>query len=211
MYPAEHVNYVVDIPKDLKIERVAFLGGASWKPEDQVYKDAFETAKLLAQNGYEILNGGGPGVMEASTRGAKAGGQDFTVVVTYHPSHEHKNYEDSSSTNPYDEDIITTDYFDRTKVMLQNTDLHIVFKGGTGTISEFGMSWASSRIHEGHHKPIILFGDFWHKVLAVIKENMYMRPGEAELLKICTEYSEVLDYIKSISVETPKEEINSLI
>ena len=46
----------------MKIKNVAFLGFADAKPEDQEYKDAVETAKLLAQNGEVIVDGGGPGV-----------------------------------------------------------------------------------------------------------------------------------------------------
>ena len=211
MYPAEHVHYIVNMPKNLVVKKVAILGGAAWKETDQTYKDSFAVAKLLAENGIEVLNGGGPGVMEAATKGAKAGGQKFTVVVTYEPAYEHKNYEGSTADNPYDEDIKTTDYFDRTKVLLQNTDVHIVFRGGTGTISEFGMSWASSRIHEGHHKPIILFGDFWKKLIGDIKANMHMRPGEVELLKIVSKPEEVIEYIKEISKKDIKESVTSLL
>ena len=60
MYPAEHVHYTVDMPKDLVINRVAFLGGAVWKPEDKPYQDAVAVAKLLAENGVEILKWRGP-------------------------------------------------------------------------------------------------------------------------------------------------------
>lgn len=183
--------------KHKKIKRIAFLGGASIKPEDQPYKDAYEVAKTLVENGYQVMNGGGPGIMRASTEGAKAAGGNV-IAVTYHPAMKHKNYEGTDPENHFDDEILTIDYFDRTKVMLQNTDVHIVFRGGTGTISEFGMSWASSRIHEGHHKPIILFGKFWHHIIAEFQDHMLMREGEVELLKICESPKEVLDYIASI-------------
>src|SRR3972149_10501645 len=165
-----------------EIKRICFLGGASWKPKDPVFMDAYNTAKLLGQNGYEILNGGGPGVMLASTLGAHDG-STRVLAVTYQPTYEHVNYEGVDKNNKFDEEVITNDYFDRTKVMLQNSDVHIVFKGGTGTISEFGMSWANSRIHEGHSKPIILFGDFWEHIITEFDTHMEMRPGERELLK----------------------------
>ena len=175
------------------MNKIAFLGGASWDENSQVYQDAYNTAKLLAENGYEIVNGGGPGVMKAATLGAKAV-RGKTMAVTYHPNKKKMNYEGVDPSNPFDEEIITLDYFDRTKVMLQNTDVHIVFQGSTGTISEFGMTWASSRIHEGNHKPIILFGDCWAPIIEVLKTNMLMRPGELEFLKICKTPQEVLEY-----------------
>ncbi|MBD3365804.1 hypothetical protein GF360_00470 [candidate division WWE3 bacterium] len=198
-----------------KIKKIAFLGGSSWKKEDKPYKDAYKTARLLAENGYEIVNGGGPGIMRAATRGGKAGGGEV-LAITYHPNKKKKNYEGIDSGNNFDEEIITLDYFDRTKVMLQNSDVHIVFNGSTGTISEFGMTWASSRIHEGNHKPIVLFGAFWEEILEVIRKNMLMRPGEVELLKVCTKPEEVLEFVESVegkSTDPPeknKEQINSL-
>jgi uncharacterized protein (TIGR00730 family) len=182
---------------DRKINRIAFLGGASIEPDDQHFKSAFETAKLLAENGYEIMNGGGPGIMRASTLGAHGAGGSVTAV-TYHPSVKHKNFEGVDPENKFDQEIVTNDYFDRTKVMLQNADVHIVFKGATGTISEFGMSWASSRIHEGHHKPIVLFGDFWEHFIEEFQTHMELRAGEVELLKVCETPGEVLEYIKSL-------------
>jgi uncharacterized protein (TIGR00730 family) len=180
-----------------KIEKIAFLGGASWDNDSEVFKDAYNTAKLLAENGYEIINGGGPGVMRAATMGTKAAGGN-ALVITYHPNKKKTNYEGVDPENPFDQEIVTLDYFDRTKVMLQNTDAHIVFKGSTGTISELGMSWASSRIHEGNHKPIILFGTFWKEIIEAIKANMLMRPGEVELLKICETPQEVLEYLENL-------------
>jgi predicted Rossmann-fold nucleotide-binding protein len=166
------------------IKKIVFLGGATWEEDSQTFKDAFETAKLLAEHEYEIVNGGGPGVMRASTLGAKTVGGSV-LAITYH----------------------------RTKVLLQNSDLHIVFNGGTGTLSEWGMTWASSRIHAGNNKPIVLFGEFWKKILAVIKENMLIRPGEMELLKICTTPQEVLDYIEHLnSIFGPqKEDISTIL
>lgn len=180
-----------------KIKKIGFLGGASWEKEDKPYQDAFEVAKLLAQNGYEIVNGGGPGVMRASTEGAKAGG-GRVLAITYHPNKIKKNYEGTDELNKFDEEVLTLDYFDRTKILLQNTDVHIVFKGASGTISEFGMTWASSRIHEGNNKPIILFGNFWNDILDCINKNMGIRPGERELMHICNTPQEVLTYIKSL-------------
>jgi predicted Rossmann-fold nucleotide-binding protein len=82
--------------------------------------------------------------------------------------------------------------------MLQNSDVHLIFKGATGTISEFGMSWANSRIHEGHSKPILLYGDFWHHIIREFTAHMSMRPGENELLKVVTSPEEVLRFLKGL-------------
>jgi len=186
------------IALDRKIKKIAFLGGAAWKEDTEVFKQAFETAKLLAMEGYEIVNGGGPGVMRAATMGGGAGGGK-TLIITYHPNKPKRHYEGRDPMNRAAEEIFTLDYFDRTKVMLQNTDVHVVFNGSLGTLSEFGMTWISSWIHEPDHKPIVLFGEFWNDVLDVLQKHMLITSEERGLLKICASPQETLDYIKSLS------------
>jgi uncharacterized protein (TIGR00725 family) len=180
--------------EELTIKKIAFLGGASWKPSDKPFIDAYQTAKLVAENGFTVVNGGGPGVLRAATMGAHDGG-GYVEAVTYHPHTYHKNYEGVDIENKFDTEVYTLDYFDRTKVMLQNTELHIIFNGSTGTLSELGMTWASSRIHEEHKRPILLFGKHWEKVVEVLKKELLMRPGEINLVKIVTKPQEVLDFI----------------
>ncbi len=180
-----------------KIRRIAFLGGAAWEPEDQTYKDAYETAKLLANEGYVIINGGGPGVMKASTQGAHEVGKR-AWAVTYHPNKPKRHYEGVDQENGFDEEIITLDYFDRTKVMLQTTELHVVFKGSIGTLSELGMTWISSWIHEPDNKPIILFGEHWKNFLDLMRRDFLLTKGEESMMKVCTTPQEVLDYVKSL-------------
>jgi len=185
------------VKKPSNITKVAFLGGAAWKETDQAYIDAYNVARLLAQNGYEIVNGGGPGVMKASTMGARMGGGK-TLVVTYHPNKPKRHYEGTDPTNIADEEIQTLDYFDRTKVMLQNSDLHIVFNGSLGTLSELGMTWISSWIHEPNKKPIIMYGDFWREVVATLSKCMLITEQETSMITFCSTPQEVLDYIKSL-------------
>ena len=179
-------------------KRIAFLGGAAWEECEEPYIQAFDTAKLLAENGYEIFNGGGPGVMKASTKGAHAGGGK-AFSITYHPNKPKRHYEGTDLTNDVDMETVTLDYFDRTKVLLQNTDVHIVFKGSIGTLSEFGMSWVSSWIHEPNSKPIIMFGSFWNEVLDAIEKNLFIKPAERKMLTIFSTPQEVLKFIDSIN------------
>ena len=180
-----------------KVKKIAFLGGSAWKENEAAYMGAKETAKLLAENGYEIYNGGGPGVMRASTIGGHEGGGEVTAV-TYHPNKKKRHYEGVDLENKFDDEILTLNYFDRTKVMLENTDVHIVFNGSLGTLSEFAMTWILSWIHEPNNKPIILYGEFWHEFVAWMKSRMYLRDKEDRIIKICITPEEVLEYIKEL-------------
>lgn len=180
----------------MKIKRAVFLGGADFKPSDEVYQAAFKTAKLLAETGIAILNGGGPGVMRAATEGAHEGGGEV-IGVTYYPKYKHATYEGKDPKNRFDKEIKTANYFERTQKLLELGDVHIIFKGGTGTISEFGMSWASSRIHYGHNIPLILFGKFWKEIIEGFRKYMYMRPEEFKVYYIVTSPEEVLEKIQN--------------
>ena len=183
--------------KNLKFKKVGFLGGAAWTEDERPYKDAFDVAKILAQNGYEIVNGGGPGVMRAATKGAQAG-NGRSLIITYHPNKPKRHYEGTDPLNDADDEIITLDYFDRTKVLLQNTDVHIIFKGSLGTLSEFGMSWISSWIHEPNNKPIIMYGDFWNEVLDILVKNLRIVQDERDLLVVLKTPQEVLEYLQKL-------------
>ncbi len=181
----------------MKIHNVAFLGFADAKPEDQEYKDAFETAKVLAQAGYTIVNGGGPGVMRAATDGAHAG-NGKAIGITYYPESREEHYEGRDPENKFDEEIITDTYVERTLRIMSYCDVYIIFNGGTGTISEFGMAWGLARIHFGHHRPLILFGDFWHSIIEAIGKSMYLRPEELKVYHIVTTPEEALIKVKSL-------------
>lgn len=161
---------------------ISFLGYSASIQTDPEYRAAYETGKLLAEHGYTIVNGGGPGVMQASTLGANAGG-GRAIGVTFYPK-SISNFEGRTLTNPISEEVITENYLARTLKLLELGHMYIFFNGGTGTISEFGMAWGLARLYFGHHKPLILYGDFWQEIVDTFRKNMRLRPEEMEVFKI---------------------------
>ncbi|MCL4397964.1 LOG family protein [Patescibacteria group bacterium] len=185
----------------MKINNIAFLGFAECKPESDEYKEAFETAKLLAQAGYTIIDGGGPGIMRAATEGAHAGGGK-AIGITYYPESKEPNFEGRDPENKFDEEIIADTYVERTLRIMNMADVYLIFNGGTGTISEFGMAWGLARIHFGHHRPLILFGNFWHQIIEAFGKGMHLRPEELQVYHIVTTPEEALIKIKALEAGT---------
>lgn len=181
------------------IKKVAFFGYADAKPHSPLYRDAFGTARLLAEHGYTIVNGGGPGVMEASTKGAEEGG-GRTEAVTFYPK-DAPGFEGRYVKNIVDREIVTGNYVERMFKLLEEADVYIIFKGGTGTISELGTAWVLARLYFGHHKPFILFGDFWYEVMNVLMRNFFMRGPEERVYRIVRTPEEVLDATSSFECE----------
>lgn len=185
----------------MKINNVAFLGFADAKPGDVDYESAKETARLLAKAGYSIVDGGGPGVMRAATEGAHDGG-GRAIGITYYPEAREAHFEGRDPENKFDEEIITDTYVERTLRIMSYSDVYIIFNGGTGTISEFGMAWGLARIHFGHHRPLILFGDFWHEIIEALGKNMKLRPEELQVYHIVTTPEEAVIKVKSLEANS---------
>lgn len=179
-----------------KFKNVTIFGFADAHEDRAEWKAAFATAKLLAESGYTIVNGGGPGVMKAASLGAKAA-SGKVIGVTFYPK-DAPYFEGRDKSNPVDQEIKTGNYLERTLRLLDIGDVCVIFKGGTGTISEFGMAWGLARLYFGHHKPFILFGSFWHEILEAVAKNMYIRGEELKVYRIVNTPEEVLEEIKKL-------------
>ncbi|MBI3290494.1 LOG family protein [Candidatus Microgenomates bacterium] len=177
-----------------QIKQISIFGFADASRDDPLYKEAYEVAQVLAQQGIVVIDGGGPGVMRAASEGAKAVGGK-TIGVTMYPE-DIALFEGRDRENPLDQEIVTQNYLERTLKLLELGDAYIVFKGGTGTISEFGMAWGLARLYFGHHKPLILYGKFWEDIVAAFTHGMRMRPEELKVYRIATTPAEVLDTLE---------------
>lgn len=176
----------------MEIKSVTFFGCSCGEKGDSHFDGAFEVAKAVAQSGRRVVNGGGPGVMLAATLGAKKGNGKTTAI--YYKPELATLFEGESEVakNFADESFEEANYILRTKKLLEISDAYIVFNGGTGTISEFAMAWGVARLYIDHHKPLLLYGDFWQHLMADFKEHMLIRPEEERVYTIVHSPSEVL-------------------
>ncbi len=182
-----------------KIKRVSFFGDADAKETDHHYIDAFNTAKLLAKKGYIVVNGGGPGVMLASTLGAKEMGGKVEVVIIDEKVDMGKNYEGSEITNKKKVDLIyrTKTIQERTEKIVDIADAHVVFKGGTGTMAELSLVWEKAKFEYGKHEPLIFFGDCWKETIEVLVKNLDFDKIEKKVYAFADSPDEVLKIIKN--------------
>lgn len=181
------------------IKNIAFFGDADISPADETYKAAFDVAEALASEGYVIVDGGGPGVMEAATSGAqKAGGK--TIAVTFDPANA-PGFEGKYVGNVTDKEIVTTNYIERMFKLMEYSDAFIIFKGGSGTVSEFGTAWVLAKLYTPRHKPFILYGDFWIEIIDSFKKNMNIDAKEMSVFEICRNKDEVLRTIQKFEIK----------
>lgn len=192
-------NKEVALPKAQTIQNVAIFGYANTLQNQHLFKHVFKVSKALAEAGYTIVDGGGPGVMLAASMGAKEGGGKV-IGVTLYPK-DMPNFEGRNPANVLDKEIKTDNYLERTLTLLKEGQVYVIFQGGTGTISEFGMAWGMARLYFGHHKPLILYGKFWKKIIKAFEDTMPLRSEELKVFKIVDSPEGVLKAIADFEVE----------
>lgn len=175
-----------------RIQNVAFFGFADTGENDPLYWAAYQVGKKVAEAGFTVVEGGGPGVMLASGKGGKEGGGKVIGVTLKAPA-EMVMFREHSPENPIDQEIVTKTYVERTLKLMEVGDVYIIFKGGSGTISEFGMAWGLARLYFGHHKPLILYGGHWYPIMEAIARNMPLRDEELRVYEIVTTPDQVIE------------------
>lgn len=132
--------------------------------------------------------------MDASTKGAEAG-KGETLAVTFFPQNA-PGFEGRYVGNVVDKEIKTSNYIERMFKLMEHADLYIIFKGGTGTISELGTAWVLAKLYYGHHKPFILFGNYWAEIIDVLKKNLNIDKKELSVFEIVDKEEELLPAIR---------------
>ena len=137
---------------------VTIFGSARLTPDHKMYQMAEKTAALLVKNGYSVITGGGPGIMEAGNRGAfMAKGESIGLNIEL--PFEQK-------PNPFIRTLINFHYFFCRKVMfVKYAKAVIVFPGGYGTLDELFESLTLVQTGRMPKVPVILFGSYYWKGL----------------------------------------------
>jgi uncharacterized protein (TIGR00730 family) len=172
---------------------IAIFGSARTKQEDEYYKAAHETAALLAREGFAVITGGGPGIMEAANRGAfEAGGLSIGCNIEL-------PFEQSS--NAYLTRSVTFHYFFVRKLMFVKYSLgFIIFPGGFGTLDELFEALTLIQTKKIRNFPVVLFGgDYWNGLLNWMRDYMLPQGKVNELdlglFKVTDSPSEVVQII----------------
>ena len=147
---------------------VSIFGSARTKNDDKYYLLAEEIAAKLVTNGYGVITGGGPGIMEAGNKGAHGEGGTSVGLNIDLPFEQHNN--------PFiDQDkLLNFDYFFVRKVMfVRYSQGFIVMPGGFGTLDEFFESLTLIQTEKIGRFPIVLIGtEFWSGLIDWIKKVM---------------------------------------
>ena len=178
-----------------RIGRPAFtvFGSARVKPDDPIYADALEVGRRIAQAGFAVVTGGGPGVMEAANRGAREAGG---VSVGFNIELPHEQHE-----NRYLDLSLTFEHFYARKTMfVKAAEGFVIFPGGFGTLDELFESLTLIQTGKVLHFPVVLFGSAYWTDLADWIGDELLREGmisaeDVELLHLTDDPEEATQLV----------------
>jgi len=189
---AEFLN-AIEAMSDVK-RAVGVFGSARTKPGDKYYDTAETIGRLLAENGFAVITGGGPGLMEAANKGAfEAGGVSVGLNINL-PFEQH--------INAFVNVSVDFQYFFVRKVMfVKQADAMIVMPGGMGTFDELFEILTLVQTRKKKNFKIVLVGsDFWSGMLqwlrTTVTDDGMISPEDIDLFQVMDEPEEIIEYIK---------------
>lgn len=182
---------------------VAVFGSARIKEDSIHYQNARKIGGGLANLGFTVITGGGPGIMEAANRGAKENnghsvGCNITLPKEQQP-------------NPYlDKWFLCKYFFVRKVLMFKYADAFVIMPGGIGTLDEFFEALTLIQTRRILNFPIILFGkEFWEPLNPLFKsmiEAKTISPEDLNLILFTDSVDEALLYIKELATKKYEEQ-----
>ncbi|MGE5731956.1 MAG: TIGR00730 family Rossman fold protein [Gemmatimonas sp.] len=159
---------------------VSIFGSARTHPDDPQYQAAHEVSRLLAEAGFAIITGAGPGIMEAANKGAKAGGGQSIGCNIELPFEQ--------GANPYVDTLVNFRYFFVRKTMfIKYSNAFIIFPGGFGTLDEAFEALTLIQTGKIYQFPVIMFGrHYWAGLIRWIQSRVLseakISPGDLDLI-----------------------------
>lgn len=176
---------------------VTLFGSARVKKDTPYYEMARVTAKLLAQQNFNIITGGGPGVMEAANRGARESNRKASVGLNIDLPFEQE-------PNKFISELITFRYFFVRKVMFSKyADAIVTLPGGFGTMDELFENLTLIQTKKMPRVPVVLMGrDYWKGLLkwlndSMLKGHKMISPDDLKLFLVTDDPEEAVAYVVS--------------
>ena len=181
---------------------VSVFGSARTKEGDEFYNAARETSRLLAEAGFEIITGGGTGIMEAANRGAFEVGKVSVGCNIELPFEQ--------LPNPYLTKSLSFKYFFVRKTMfIKYSNAYIIFPGGFGTMDEVFEALTLIQTRKIRNFPVVLFGSqYWRGLLAWLTSTMLnekmISPEDLSLIHLTDSPKDAVDFIVRTSSASEK-------
>jgi uncharacterized protein (TIGR00730 family) len=173
---------------------VTIFGSARVREADPMYAAAREVARLLAADGYAIITGGGPGIMEAANRGARDA-DGISIGCNIELPFE------QGSNRFVEIDINFRYFFVRKMMFIKYAEAFVIFPGGFGTLDELFEALTLIQTGKIRNFPLVLFGShYWRGLIDWVHGTLLaegkVAPPDLKLLVVSDDPQEVVDLIR---------------
>jgi len=188
---------------------VTVYGSARFKEGHLYYELARSIGKALAENGFTVMTGGGPGVMEAANRGAKEGGGTSLGCNIVLPFEQQLN-------QFVDQKVEFEFFFTRKVILRKNSVAYVLMPGGFGTMDEIFEVLTLIQTGKLPQRPVVCMGtDYWKHLGTFLRETMLtagtISPADIELTFVTDDIQKAIDFIKQKTPNLPaRDEISDL-
>jgi uncharacterized protein (TIGR00730 family) len=186
-----------------RIGKAVSVFGSARTPRDHPrYDQARELARRLGEEGFSIITGGGPGIMEAANLGAREAGVP-SVGLGIELPHE-------QGMNEYVDLALNFHYFFTRKVMfVRYASGFVVFPGGFGTMDELFEASTLRQTGKIRYFPVVLVGtDYWTGLIDWLRDSMladaYIGPEDLEALEVCDHPERVIEIVENVEHRRPR-------
>jgi hypothetical protein len=193
---AEFVEAIESLSK-LK-NAVSIFGSARVTPEDPYYQKTEKLAHRLAQKGFAVITGGGPGIMEAANKGAaEAGGKSVGMNIRLPFEQKPNAYANISIDYKY--------FFIRKVMFVKYAVAYVIMPGGFGTMDELFEALTLIQTRRIKSFPVILMGsEYWQGLMDWLKKTMIgggmILPEDLDFIEIIDDPDEVVKHIKKFVI-----------
>ena len=183
-----------DTFNELERPCISVFGSARTKNNNAWYLEAEKAGKLLVQEGFGVITGGGPGIMEAANKGAYEEQEDASIGIGIELPFE-------ASMNPYINTGVENRYFFTRKVMfLKYSQGFIIFPGGLGTLDELFEALTLAQTGHNVKYPIVLVGtEYWRGLINWMQDTLWtngtIKQADFDLFRVVDTAEEAVEKV----------------
>jgi len=193
---SELIELISGTPLPTNQFRISIFGSARLQPTDKAYKDVYSLAEEIGKKGFDVITGGGPGIMEAANAGHGKGDKKNvakSIGITVKLPFE-ENFNDYLEYRKH-----FTRFSNRLDEFMILSNVAIIATGGIGTCLELFYTWQLTQVKHICPIPIILYGEMWLDLIEWIKKhllkNKLISPGDLDNIFVACNKEEAMKII----------------
>ena len=168
---------------------ITVFGSAMPLPGDAEYETAYKLGKLLAIKGFNVVNGGYYGIMEAVSKGASENGDSVTGITLSYIKRK---------PNAFLSEVISCEnLFERISKLIELGDAYIVLQGGTGTLLELAAVWEYLNKELIDSKPVACYSSMWKGIGEIMNKQLEKERKSVNHVSFFDDIEKLVDFVST--------------